>query len=241
MVVPTIIIRISNIIPNPDQVHNQHAYCASSSIYNNLSVSNSLPSIDDLNNNYNRNISKPLILPLPLAIYFPSMVVNLSSFKIYPLSPQLVEKGFNFALVPRLISMEDIIFSIESITHNLPTHEVDEIRQESGRILHHSKPPKLNLTKEQLHSIRRLNDNLDIIVLKADKGNAMVIMNTSNYDSKLLDLISSSAYKPLTKNPINAITSLVTKAIKSSSLAHNILKCFIPHNPQTPRIYGKPK
>jgi hypothetical protein len=104
-----------------------------------------------------------------------------------------------------------------------------------------SKPPKLNLSKEQLHSIRRLNDNPDIIVLKADKGNATVIMNTSDYDSKILDLLSSSTYKPLAKNPINTITNLVTKAIKSSSLDPNIQKCLIPHNPQTPRIYGQPK
>jgi hypothetical protein len=66
-------------------------------------------------------------------------------------------------------------------------------------------------------------------------------MNTYDYDSKLLDLLSSSTYKPLAKNPISTITNLVTKAIKSSSLDPNIQKRLIPHNPQTLRIYGKPK
>jgi hypothetical protein len=69
----------------------------------------------------------------------------------------------------------------------------------------------------------------------------MVVMNTSNYETKFHDLISSSSYKPISKNSINTITSLITKAIKYSSLDPNIQKRLIPHNPQTPRIYGKPK
>jgi hypothetical protein len=66
-------------------------------------------------------------------------------------------------------------------------------------------------------------------------------MNTSNYEYKLLELLYSSSYNPLSKKPINNITNLVTKSIKSSSLDPNAKKCLLPHNPQTPRIYGKPK
>jgi hypothetical protein len=65
-----------------------------------------------------------------------------------------------------------------------------------------------------------------------DKGNTTVIMNTLDYESKLQDLLSSSFYKPLAKNPLNTITSLVTQAIKSSSLDPNIQKQLIPHNPK---------
>jgi hypothetical protein len=34
---------------------------------------------------------------------------------------------------------------------------------------------------------------------------------------------------------------MVTKSMKASSLDPNIQKHLIPHNPQTPRIYGQPK
>jgi hypothetical protein len=87
----------------------------------------------------------------------------------------------------------------------------------------------------------KIYNNHDIIILKVDKGNATVIMNTSDYDAKILDLLSSSSYKPLAKNPLNTITNLVTKAIKASSLDPSIQKCLIPLNPTTPRIYGQPK
>jgi hypothetical protein len=68
-----------------------------------------------------------------------------------------------------------------------------------------------------------------------------MIMNASNYESKLQNLLYSSLYKPLAKNPINVVTNLVTKSIKSSSLNPNIHKPLIPHNPQTPTMYGQPK
>jgi hypothetical protein len=140
-------------------------------------------------------------------------VINLSSYELDPPSLHLLQKGFNYALAPRHISMEDIICSIESITHHFPTHEAGEIRQECRRIIQCSKSTSPNLSKEEFDHICHLNDNPNIIILKEDKGNTAVIMNTSNYDSKLLDILSSSTYKPLIKNPINNITNLATKAI----------------------------
>jgi hypothetical protein len=65
-------------------------------------------------------------------------------------------------------------------------------------------------------------------------------MNTSDYESKLWELLSSS-YKPISKKPLNTIIRLVTKAIKSSSLDPTIQKKLIPHNPKTPNIYGQTK
>jgi hypothetical protein len=68
-----------------------------------------------------------------------------------------------------------------------------------------------------------------------------MIMNSFDYESKLLDLLSSSTYKNIAKTPINTITNMVTKAIKYSSLDPTIQKCLIPHNPETHMIYGKSK
>ena len=57
-------------------------------------------------------------------------------------------------------------------------------------------------------------------------------MNTDEYKSKLQYLMSSSFFEPTSKNPINAISRLVTKTIKSSSLDLLVQKRLIPHNPQ---------
>jgi hypothetical protein len=174
-------------------------------------------------------------------VHSPCTLINLSSFNIYSPSLHLLEKGFNFSLSPHSIHIKDTISSIESITLHLPTHETEEIRQDFGRILHHSKPSKPNLTKEEFQFICLLNNNPNIIILKVNKGNTIVIMNSFDYHSKLYDLISSSFYKPLAKNFLSTITSLVSKTIQSSSSDPNIQKNRIPHNPTTPMFYGKPK
>jgi len=161
------------------------------------------------------NLPQPPIPTLPSSIPYPSNVINLSSIDLDP--PSLLEKGFNFSPIPHRINIKDILCSMESITHHLPTHEAEEIRQACGRILHLSKPPKPSLSKEEFQYICHLNDNPNIIILKFDKGNAIVIMNTSNYKSEFKYLRLSSSYNTISKNPINSRTRLVIKAIKSSS------------------------
>jgi hypothetical protein len=170
-----------------------------------------------------------------------STLINLSSFKIDPPSLKLLDKGFNFSIAPKHNPNEDIIRSIKLFAHHLPTHEVGEIGQDCGRILYFSKPPKPNLKKGEFKSISLLNNNPNIILLKVHKGNTTLIMNTLDYEFKFIDLLSSSSYKILTKNPLNTITSLITKSIKYSSLDPKIQKKLIPHNPNTLRIYGQPK
>ena len=60
-------------------------------------------------------------------------------------------------------------------------------------------------------------------------------------ETKLLDLHSSSSYKPHSSNPITNITNLVSKAIDCSSLDLIIKKHNLPCNLQPQKIYGQPK
>jgi hypothetical protein len=79
-----------------------------------------------------------------------------------------------------------------------------------------------NLSKEELNALCSLNNNPNVVILKVDKGNESV--NTFDYDEKLLDLVLFSSYKYFSKNPINQITNLVAKSIKSSSLDLSLKK-----------------
>lgn len=44
-----------------------------------------------------------------------------------------------------------------------------------------------------------MNNNPDIIIFKANKGDTSIIINTMDYESKMLDIISSSSYKIIPK------------------------------------------
>jgi len=87
-----------------------------------------MPSLDNPETNPINRLPQPPKPSLPSSINFPSTVINLSSINLDPPSPCLLEKGFNFSLVPHRIPMEDIICSIESIMHYLPTHEAKLIK-----------------------------------------------------------------------------------------------------------------
>jgi len=53
-----------------------------------------------------------------------------------------------------------------------------------SRILQRAKPPKSNLTFGERTAVKTLNQDKEILVLPADKGNAMIISTTTNGRSK---------------------------------------------------------
>ena len=58
------------------------------------------------------------------------LVVNLSNFKLNPSTRRLLEKGLNFVIAPKTITVEDIICSIEESIKHLPENEAKEVRQD---------------------------------------------------------------------------------------------------------------
>lgn len=91
-------------------------------------------------------------------------------------------------------------------------------------------------------TLRSLNQNNDIVVLKTDKGRVTVILNKVYYRSKMLDhLHNSGSYKKLPKNPLKKISRNVVLAIKSCKSVCDLHHKLIESNPLTPRIYGLPK
>jgi hypothetical protein len=171
-----------------------------------------------------------------------NLVINLSTHPIDENTTRLLEKGLNFAIAPRKIPIEDILCSIENSIKNLPDNAKEEIRQDCSVILRRVKPPKNNITKEESLALKSLNNNKNLVVLKADKGGAIVVMNKENYIEKMLDhLNNSGSYKKLNKNPLNKIAKEVSKAIKLSNIKEDDKKKLIVSCPSTPRIYGLPK
>ena len=109
-------------------------------------------------------------------------------------------------------------------------------------ILRKAKPPKSNISKLEFEALKSLNSNPNIVVLKADKGGATVILNKEDYHNKMLDhLLNSGSYKKLDKNPLKKVSKVVALAIKSSRSVCSLSKKLIESNPLTPRIYGLPK
>lgn len=105
-------------------------------------------------------------------------VVNLSSLILDKAIENILEYGLNFAIAPVRIPTKELIFCIEDMLRNLLENMAVEISEECAITLRRAKPPKKNIKQDEANALKSLRSNTDIKILKDDKGNATVIMNT---------------------------------------------------------------
>ncbi|ERL83437.1 hypothetical protein D910_00414 [Dendroctonus ponderosae] len=122
------------------------------------------------------------------------IVVNLASKEVTAAAQSVLAKGGNFPIVPSRLPVEDIISNGESGIRLLPIQTAEPIKAETSRILQRSKPPKSNFTFSERKALKTLNEDKEILVLPADKGNATVVMSLLNYENKIKELLSSVCY-----------------------------------------------
>ncbi len=90
----------------------------------------------------------------------------------------------------------------------------------------------------EFDALKSLNNNKDIVILKADNGGVVVILDKEDYQRKMLQhLCNNESYKKLNKNPLNKISKKVTLAIKSSSTISSLCHKLIESNPFTRKIH----
>ena len=77
-----------------------------------------------------------------------------------------------------------------------------------------STQPERNLTAQQLRAIGSLKKRQSIVVLKADKGNATVVMNREEYHRKYVALLQPPTYIMLKKDLTQKIERKVLEALK---------------------------
>ena len=82
-----------------------------------------------------------------------------------------------------------------------------------------SKPPQRNIIHEEEEALKELKKDESIVILKADKGNATIITNATEYNNKINCLLSDSfVYSKLSKNQI--------RSLKSHPMSINMYRIF---------------
>ncbi|KAK9402182.1 hypothetical protein NXF25_010538 [Crotalus adamanteus] len=170
-------------------------------------------------------------------------VHNISDRILTKTETNVLSKGFNFAVTPKHIPTETIICGVETSLTKINPDDTNRIRLKITNILCISKPPKSNLPKEEQTALRNLKEDTSIIILPADKGNATVVMNTSDYQTKLTNLLQDSTYKPLNRDPTTYLEKTTRSKIKASPIREEIQQRIIPRKKSSrcPKLYGLPK
>ena len=132
-------------------------------------------------------------------------VIILSSTNLTPAQKAVLVKGPNFAISPSNIPNLEYITAIESMCPKLKEEDAMELRADINSLLRKGKTPKPNLTKQERIGLTQLKKDQDRVILTADKGVALVVMDKEDYISKAQELLSQPAYKEIPKDPTNKI------------------------------------
>ena len=95
----------------------------------------------------------------------------------------------------------------EETSTKLNPGEAGELRAETSRLLKQKQPPNTpSITKEEYRAIKQLRKDQSRIVLTADKGVAMVIMDRQQYMDKATTLLQdTNTCRTIPKDPTNKL------------------------------------
>ncbi|XP_071801298.1 uncharacterized protein [Asterias amurensis] len=172
-------------------------------------------------------------------------VVNLSNRSITETETSVLSLGMNFAQPPKSIPTEEIIQSTEQALKHLSKTEKIDVRIKINEVLRKAKPAKSNLSKVEQAALRELRRDESIHILPADKGNATVIMDRTEYTDKVSNILSSGSYRPLPKDPTPSIEKRVASKLlsihRSGALSVPLYRRLRPSSSTCPRFFGNPK
>lgn len=173
------------------------------------------------------------------------VIVNLSKKSLSRAETEVLEHGLNFAVPPKEIPSKEIIAKTETLAKRLDPTRGKMLQRRVQECLDGAKAPKANLTREQSCALKELEKDKTIVVLPADKGNATVIMDRTQYNDKMNEILSDVSYKPLTKDPSKKTERQLTQILKELESCKEITSTLrYKLNPQhsTPaQLYGVPK
>ena len=125
--------------------------------------------------------------------------------------------------------------------------EANAIRSQVSNILNNAKgkPVKDNLAVGERKALNSLSRRKDIKILPADKGNTTVVLSADDYNRKIEELLSDSAYTKVNKDPTAVKERKIRKVIDdirlSGGMSDGMAKRLKPNHSSPPCLYGVPK
>ena len=139
-----------------------------------------------------------------------------------------------------------IVWTVEVACQSLKPTEAEEFRADIARVLKQARPPKSNISKEEWRAIKELRTDKEHLILTADKGVALVVMERKDYIQKMKQLLGdNNTYRPLKMDPTNRQKNRLINILRSMKtegrLEDHTYKKMYPTGASSPKLYGLPK
>ena len=160
-------------------------------------------------------------------------VINLSSKPLTTAQEQLLIHRPNFTVTPRSPPIGECIAAIERICQNMEQGEADELRAEVWVVMKKSQLPRHNITREEQKALRELKKDNTRVVLTADKGVCMVVLDREEHIKKAGELLHQNTYKiipaDLTTKQKNKLITLLKKIKQEGGIKEETYKETVSH------------
>ena len=116
----------------------------------------------------------------------------------------------------------------------------------SSYIPEKAKVPKSNLSADEWKALKSLKDDKNIMILPADKGKCLVVMDREEYINKMEEkLKDETTYKRIEKDPTGeikkALAEKLDKLKEEEQIDQKTYYRLYPTKEKIPRMYGQPK
>ena len=112
-------------------------------------------------------------------------------------------------------------------------------------ILKKVKTPRQNITKEECKAIGELKRDNNRLILTADKGVALVVMDKEDYVQKAKELLDQPTYRTISSDPTtkykNKLVNLLKDIKTERGIDETLYKRLYPTGTGSPKLYGLPK
>ena len=105
--------------------------------------------------------------------------------------------------------------------------------------------PRTNINREEMKAVKELKEDDTRMILTADKGVALVVMNKENYIRKAEDLLTQPTYKLIPAVPTNKQKTKLINLLKNikaeGSINEETYMIMYATGAGCPKFYGLPK
>ena len=116
-------------------------------------------------------------------------VRNISPTPLTEVQMKLLSHGPTYAVVPRSPPVTEYVATIKQACTALRQGEAEELRGEVKATIKEIQPPKYNLTREEYKALEELKKDKNRMILTADKGVSIVVIDKEEYIRKAEELL----------------------------------------------------